>query len=106
MADDEWRVEPRNILVGRGMGVTPERIDELQQRALKSERVNRPPPETPFSEIFKVKLADRKRPTVESDEEEEQPKNRGPSSPLNPYQRDLLGLDEEYGEDERIIVKG
>ena len=49
---DDRRVEPRTVLVGMGMGVTPERISELEERQQELEKLSRPKPNESFDKVM------------------------------------------------------
>jgi hypothetical protein len=49
------RVEPRIVLVGRGMATDPEKIQELAEEAARKERANAPKPKTPFKKVIREK---------------------------------------------------
>jgi hypothetical protein len=105
--DNEWRVEPRNILVGTGMGVTPERLEEIEARRIQSERLNRPPPERPFSAVLSEAM-ERVAKEAAPDEGEALPlkPSRG-GGLLSAYQREILGLDEEEeNSGAKVLFKG
>ena len=113
MADDgDRRVEPSVGLVGRGIGATPERINELQRRALEAEKLDRPKPAREFSAVMADVAADAPDPDEEelSLKEKKQralPK-KGPRPGLvHPSQRDVYGREREGDEDEDpVILKG
>ncbi len=105
--DNEWRVEPRNILVGTGMGVTPERLEEIEARRIQSERLNRPAPERPFSAVLTeaMERSAKNETAAEGDALPLKP-SRG-NGLLSAYQREILGLDEEEDTSgAKVLFKG
>ena len=46
------RVEPKQMLVGRGMGTTPERLEEIQRRAKELERLRPAKPSRAFASLM------------------------------------------------------
>lgn len=105
---NEWRVEPRNLLVGTGMGVTPERLQDIESQRVKSERLNRPAPERPFKEVLAQTI---ERIAKENEPGEEDPLPQKPSKGgglLSAYQREILGLDddEQQASGAKVLFKG
>jgi len=102
--DDDRRVEPRGVLVGRGLGVTPEKIAQMQQRAAEIEKLSRPKPAKAFAAV----LAEQPEEEIELSEKEKRRRalpKRGPRPGLrHPVQRDQFGRGVD-GDDE-IIIKG
>lgn len=111
MADDDRRVEPRTVLVGRGSGTTPERIDEIRRRAREVEKLGRNKPFRRFSTVIDGLAGNRqkgKEGKEEPSEKEEklgtQPKTGPRPGLLHPAQRDIYGR--EQGAKEPVIIKG
>lgn len=108
--DDDRRVELRIGLVGRGLGTTPERINELQRRALEAQKLDPVKPTREFSEVMADAATDG--PDEEKLSEKEQktralPK-KGPRPGLvHPAQRSVYGREREEDEEEDpVILKG
>ncbi len=55
---DDRRVEPKTVLVGTGMGVTPERLEEIERRRKELEKLSRPPPSESFDRVMARRRAD------------------------------------------------
>lgn len=100
MAEDERRVEPRCLLVGSGAGTTPERIAEIEHRALKLERIGRAKPSRSFAEVLGKRKAD----SSEQQQEELSLKEvrrralprKGPRPSLvHPAHREVFGRNDE-----------
>ena len=90
---DEGRVEAHLVLIGRGMGVTPEKIAELQQQAARMERLHRPRPSQEFGQVLAKKASDAPQP---------EPTKK---QLVHPAQRGAFGR-EETKADEAVIIKG
>ena len=105
---DDRRVEPRQVLIGRGMGVTPEKIADLQRRVEQAEKAARKEPVQPFSAV----LARGRGATGDSDEELSEKDKRLQSLPkkgprpglVHPAQRDVYGREEEA--QDTVVLKG
>ena len=106
MADDDRRVEPRPVLVGRGFGVTPEKIAELERRAAESQKAVRTPPTEAFAAILAKgrKTSDEEQLSDKEKRTQALPR-KGPAPKLaHPSQRDTFGRDGDS--DEAIVLKG
>ncbi|MEM6531501.1 MAG: hypothetical protein AAF654_02700 [Myxococcota bacterium] len=99
MSDD--RVETRVQLVGRGIGATPESIDQLRKRSRELEKLSRKKPTKKFGDL------------LEGDDEEavEEPAPEGDAAPpgprpglVHPSQRQVYGRENRKGES--VILKG
>lgn len=106
--DNEWRVEPRNILVGTGMGVTPERLQEIEAQRVQSARVNRPAPERPFKEVLAATIERVAKEQDSSADEDALPQKPSPGGGLlSAYQREILGMDDdETDSTAKVLIKG
>ena len=107
MADDR-RVEPKPMLVGRGSGTTPERIEQLRKQADDRARATRKPPSQPFSAVL-AKGRDKPDSEPESEAEEESQDElpeKGPRPGLvHPSQKESYGREGKEGKDV-VILKG
>jgi len=104
--DDDRRVEAKGMLVGRGMGTTPERIDELRRRADEIAKTNRPPPAVPFDRVLALRAKDAKEPDPSAKEKRRRalPK-KGPKPALrHPSQRETFGRAGQDQDD--VVIKG
>lgn len=100
MADDERRVEPRAVLVGRGMSSTPERIQEIYERAKSLEKAQRKKPEQPFAAVLakNVKISEKK-------SEQEPTKKKMPKRGVaHPALKKVYGRQDIRDED--VVIKG
>ncbi len=93
------RVEPRVVLVGRGIGATPENIDQLQKRSRQLEKLTRKKPKTKFGDL----LAQDEEASEEEEVTEQAPKGPRPGL-VHPSQRQVYGR--EGSKDESVILKG
>ncbi|MEE8408103.1 MAG: hypothetical protein V3T05_00730 [Myxococcota bacterium] len=104
---DDRRVEPRTSLVGRGIGTTPERIHEIQRRALEIEKLDRAKPTREFSAVMAdvaAGMPDEDELTEKEKKQRALPK-KGPRPGLvHPSQRDVYGR--EDGEEDPVVLKG
>ncbi len=103
---DEGRVEPKTVLVGMGMGVTPERLGEIEQRRKELEKLSRPKPTRRFGDVM-ARRGGRGEPPAASAKEQKRralPKKGPRPSLVHPAQRDALGRD--GSEDESVVLKG
>ena len=103
MADESPRVEPRTALVGRGLGASPERIEELREEAERIDKLHRPAPARPFDEVLASVRDEDTTPATEQDAdgvEELPPKGPRPAL-LHPAQRERYGRE---GRDEEVVV--
>lgn len=104
MADDDWRVEARLNLLGRGSGTTPERIAELEARAKELDKLNKTKPATAFGSLIKAT------PEPASNKPPPRPKKERKltATPkpglVHPRQRETFGREDESGDD--VILKG
>lgn len=99
MSDD--RVETRVQLVGRGIGATPENIDQLRKRSRTLEKLSRKKPTKKFGEFLAVDEA----PEAEAESEDVQTAPPGPRPGMvHPSQRQAYGRDGRTGES--VILKG
>ncbi len=105
---DEWRVEARTVLTGRGMGVTPEKIAELQNRAAQMEKLNRPKPTQDFSKVLAKKTgsAPAPEPTEKQQKYDALPKKGPRPRLLHPAQREEFGREDTATSSEPVIIKG
>ncbi len=104
MADDR-RVEPRTVLVGRGM-TTPERIAELEQRAKDAEKVSRGKPTRAFSDVLGSAPTSTPRVLNKKEQRLAALPKKGPTPGLvHPGQREAFGRDGEDS-DETVVLKG
>lgn len=104
--DDDRRVEPKGMLVGRGMGTTPERIDELRRRADEIAKSDRPKPAVPFARVLALRAKGAKEPEPSAKEKRRRalPK-KGPKPALvHPSQRETFGRSAD--DDDDIVIKG
>lgn len=104
MASD--RVEPRTVLVGLGMGTTPERIQELEARARKLQHEARPKPQKPFSAVLALATQEGPaQPLSEKQQKHEALPKKGPRPALShPGQRETFGRTSD-GTD-TVVIKG
>ncbi|MEL6544391.1 MAG: hypothetical protein AAFQ82_07180 [Myxococcota bacterium] len=93
------RVEPRLVLVGRGIGATPENIEGLQKRSRQMEKLTRKKPKTRFGDL----VASDEGESEEAKEPDPTPKGPRPGL-VHPSQRQVYGR--EGREDESVILKG
>ncbi len=103
---DDGRVEPKTVLVGMGMGVTPERLGEIEQRKKELEKLSRPKPTQAFGDVMARRRGRAEPPPATAKERSRQalPK-KGPRPALvHPAQRDAYGRVES--EDEPVVLKG
>ncbi len=100
---DERRVEPRTVLVGKGMGNTKERIEEIEQRVQKLEKSARKEPIEPFGVVLARRAASME-PAREQKEEGEGVRRRPRPGFSHPAQREAFGRDEDG--DEEVVLKG
>ncbi len=102
---DDRRVNPRTLLVGLGMGTTPERIAELQKRAAELEKLARKPPAEQFSGVLSRRAgAAPPKPRSKKDEKREALPRAAPRAKLGtPSQRAAVGRDED---DDPFVLKG
>jgi len=103
------RIEPHTMLVGLGMGVTRERITELEERARQVEKQTRPKPTEAFSAVMSRRtVADAAAPHEPSAKEqklEALPKKGPRPSLVHPAQRQAFGRDGDE-QAEPVIIKG
>jgi hypothetical protein len=101
MADDDWRVEARLNLLGRGSGTTPERIKELEARAKELDKLNKKP-STAFGALIKAEPA----PTNAKPPARKMKERKLTATPkpglVHPKQRDTFGREDE----DDVILKG
>lgn len=103
---DSRRVEPRTTLVGIGMGVTPERIAEIEHRRRELEKVSAARPERAFGEILSSRGdgAQVETPSVKQKKLQALPR-KGPRPALvHPGQRQSYGR--EQASEDVVILKG
>lgn len=109
MADQSDRVEAPALFVGRGLGATPEKIEELTQRARQVEKMRPAKPAMPFSAVLERAASA----TDGKEEETLDPKEakkralprKGPRPSLvHPSQREVYGR--EDGNEESVVLKG
>ena len=103
MEGDDRRVEPRTVLIGRGVATDPQRLAELEARAKEMGKLNRPKPARSFSQVLAMgghsSVEDKKK-----DSHEKLPR-RGPRPALvHPAQRKLYGRQPD--DEERVVLKG
>lgn len=100
MTDD--RVETRVTLVGRGIGATPESIDELRKRARELEKLTRKKPTKRFGDL----LGDAEEAGDSERDVEASPRSTPAPRPglVHPSQRQVYGRDENSRE--AVILKG
>jgi hypothetical protein len=105
--NDSWRVESHLDMVGKGLGSTPEKIEELELRRAQFERSHRAPPKTPFGEVFAAAIEKAGVPATAAnpDEKPEKPSGRPAAQMSGAYQRELVEGDEALA-DEKIVIKG
>lgn len=100
MTDD--RVETRVTLVGRGIGATPESIDELRKRARQLEKLTRKKPTKHFGDL----LGEAEEPG--DSEPDLEPSSQSSPTPrpglVHPSQRQAYGRDENSRE--TVVLKG
>lgn len=106
MAGDDFRVEARPTLVGRGSGTTPERIADLQRQAEQSEKLHRAKPTKPFAEVMAKGRKAAPEPQLSEKEKRRQalPKSGPRLSLVHPSQRGVYGREEEA--EEAVVLKG
>ncbi|MBI3180321.1 MAG: hypothetical protein HYZ27_11710 [Deltaproteobacteria bacterium] len=105
MPDDDYRVEPRERLVGRGIGTTPERIDELRQQADAAARTTRKKPERSFAQVIDGAGQAAATPVTPKEKRRRALPKKGPRPSLaHPSQRDAYGREDES--EEPVVVKG
>jgi hypothetical protein len=105
MADDDRRVEPKQVLVGTGIGTTPERIADIRARTAELEKLSRPKPTQEFGAVLAAKSAGRPKAEPSAKEKRKQalPK-KGPRPGIaHPSQREAYGRDDD---DDPVIIKG
>ncbi len=102
---DDRRVEPRTVLVGMGMVVTPERISELEERQQELEKLSRPKPAESFDKVMARRQGATAKPARAPKEQRRDALPRqGPRPALvHPAQRDAYGRDDE---DTDVVLKG
>jgi hypothetical protein len=103
---DDRRVEPKTVLVGMGMGSTPERLGELEQRRRELEKLSRPKPTEAFEQVMARGRGPAKVATSSAKEQKRQALPRkGPRPGLvHPDQRDAYGRDEAA--EKTVVLKG
>lgn len=94
------RVEPRTVLVGRGIGTTPESIDQLQKRSRQLEKLTRKKPKTKFGDLLAEPAEEEPN---EAAATETPPKGPRPGL-VHPSQRQVYGREDRT--DESVILKG
>ncbi len=105
MPDDDYRVEPRERLMGRGIATTPERVDELRQRAEEAARGSRTKPVRSFAQVMGGE-----RPAASEQVNAKEKRRRGlpkkgpRPTVAHPAQRDAYGREDHR--DEVVVVKG
>ena len=94
------------MLVGRGLGTTPERIDELRRRAEEIARSNRPKPAVPFEKVLALAAngAEKAAPSAKEKRRRALPKKGPKPALLHPSQRKTYGRDGDG--DESVVIKG
>ena len=102
---DDRRVEPRTVLVGMGMGVTPERISELEERQQELEKLSRPKPNESFDKVMARRQGATAKPArARKEEKRDTLPRQGPRPALvHPAQRDAYGRDDK---DTDVVLKG
>jgi hypothetical protein len=103
---DDRRVEPKTVLVGMGMGATPERLGEIEQRRRELEKLSRPKPTEAFEQVMARRRGPARSAAVSPKEQKRQAlPRRGPRPGLvHPDQRDEYGRDEESKS--KVVLKG
>ncbi len=103
---DDRRVEPKTVLVGMGMGATPERLGEIEQRRRELEKLSRPRPTEAFEQVMARRRGKAKAAPPSPKEQKRQGlPRRGPRPGLvHPDQRDACGRDDAA--DETVVLKG
>lgn len=105
MAEEDRRVEPRTVLVGRGSGTTPQRIEALRERQAMLEKSRRPAPKKAFAAVLGAR-----KPSSEDEAPEEgaSPAPKAAEAPRPGLQHPSLR--ETFGRDKtpsvRVIIKG
>ncbi|MBN1959576.1 MAG: hypothetical protein JW841_01405 [Deltaproteobacteria bacterium] len=102
---DDRRVEPHTVLVGKGMGVTPESIAQLEERQRLLEKSSTPKPNDSFLTVLSKKQSNNKK-TTSSIKEKKRASlpSQGPRPGLvHPQQRETFGRDQN---DDTVILKG
>lgn len=105
MGEHDRRVEPRTVLVGLGMAVTPERLGEIEQRRRELERLTQSKPREDFSTVM-GRRGQKPAPSPTPKEQKRQALPRkGPRLALaHPAQRDAYGREES--DEASIVLKG
>jgi hypothetical protein len=105
MADEgDRRITAKTMLMGSGMGTTPERLAELQRRAAELDKLAKKAPAAAFASVLSQK--GRAAPVARSkkDEKRDALPKKAPRQRLGtPAQRALVGQD---GDTDPFIVKG
>jgi hypothetical protein len=102
---DEHRVEPHTVLVGMGMGATPERIADIEERQRQLEKLSRPKPNEAFDSVMSkgrgavVASA----PTRKEQQRQALPRHGPRPSLVHPAQRETYGRDSDS---DTVVLKG
>ena len=102
---DERRVEARLVMIGRGMGTSPERIRDLEQQQREIEKQNPPTPEEAFSKVLSRGHPSHARIPTKKELATQALPQKGPRPALShPAQRKTFGRDPSPTES--IVLKG
>jgi hypothetical protein len=106
MVDDDRRVEPKSMLVGRGLGTTPERIEELRRQAEEIAKARRPKPVVPFDRVLAegAQGAQKAEPSAKERRRRALAKKGPKPALLHPSQRKTYGRSDNS--DEPVVIKG
>jgi hypothetical protein len=100
---DDRRVTARTVLVGSGMGTTPERIADIERRAAALDKIGRKPTE-PFAGVLSRKSGGTPKVTAKRGSKRDDLPKRAPRQKLGTAsQRAAVGREDD---DDPFIVKG
>ena len=100
MGSEDRRVEAKTLLIGMGLGTTPERIEELKRRIKESEKLTPKTPSQPFSSVLSKQTA--AKPQSRKEQQTQRLPKKGPRPKMvHPSQRELLERDHDP-----IVLKG
>ena len=102
---DDRRVEPHTVLVGMGMGVTPERIADIEERRRQLEKLSRAKPNEAFDSVMaKGRSATPASAPTRKEQQRQALPRQGPRPGLtHPTQRETYGRDNE---EDTVVLKG
>lgn len=102
---DDHRVEPHTVLVGMGMGATPERIADIEERRRQLEKLSRPKPNEAFDSVMAKGrgAAVASTPTRKEQQRQALPRQGPHPGLVHPTQRETYGRDSDG---ETVVLKG